>query len=244
VHKGHDNRGQKQGQQTYGASPIQEPSESQYEPASDHGYPEALHHCIPTPTSNTSSTDQYSSPSQHRSSGHRRNRSHTSDAIDTPQSIQWQHPYEFNEWQSAPPNSGAGVSMNHNIPASPLYTLEYPIILASSEHMQHVDKDSLSVYHPRSVSQPSSHVPRHHHDVDQQPRVSTLTSDTWSQRSGIGTISAVLNYDNDTSIAASAPAQDSLQTSGDDHTKIISSVAGTRIPTLMLPANCNQVSRV
>jgi hypothetical protein len=66
------------------------------------------------------------------------------------------------------------------------------------------------------------------HDVDQQQRTAESISDTLRlERIGIGTISALLNHDNNTSTTALAIAEDSLQGSEDGRTETVSGVAGT-----------------
>jgi hypothetical protein len=66
------------------------------------------------------------------------------------------------------------------------------------------------------------------HNVDQQQRTAESISDTLRLKQiGIGTISALLNHDNNTSTTALAIAEDSLQGSEDGRTETVSGVVGT-----------------
>jgi hypothetical protein len=82
--------------------------------------------------------------------------------------------------------------------------------------------------HPRFVSPPGNQVQGHCHNVDQQERTRELISDTLRlERTGISTISALLNYDNNTSAIAFATTQYSLPSSENCRTEPVSAVAGT-----------------
>lgn len=97
---------------------------------------------------------------------------------------------------------------------------------SSAQHMQHLDRNSTSA-HPPFVS-PDSQVHGHCHDVDQEQRTGESISDTLRpERTGIGSISALLNHDNNIPESAFAITQDSIQDSEDGCTAPVSSVAGT-----------------
>jgi hypothetical protein len=81
--------------------------------------------------------------------------------------------------------------------------------------------------HQPFVSSPGSQVHRHCH-VDQGQRIGESISDTLRlERTGISTINALLNYDNNTPATAPATTQDPLEGPEDGRTKPVSDVAGT-----------------
>jgi hypothetical protein len=97
---------------------------------------------------------------------------------------------------------------------------------ATNVHSRGTDSSPSS--HPRFVSPPSSQVHEHCHDVDQRQRTGESISDTLRlERTGISTISALLNHDNNTPATAFAITQDSIQDSEDGCPESVSSVAGT-----------------
>jgi hypothetical protein len=99
----------------------------------------------------------------------------------------------------------------------------YPSGTDSAQYIQDVAPGS----HQRFVPSPSSQVHGHCHK-DQGQRTRESISDTLRlERTGISTISTLLNYDNNTSTTALATTQDSLQGSEDSRTEPVSAVAGT-----------------
>jgi hypothetical protein len=99
----------------------------------------------------------------------------------------------------------------------------YPSGTDSTQYMQDVAPGS----HQPFVSPPGSQI-HGHCPVDQGQRTGELISDTLRlERTGISTISALLNYDNNTPATAPATTQDALQGPEDGRTELVSAVAGT-----------------
>jgi hypothetical protein len=95
----------------------------------------------------------------------------------------------------------------------------------SAQCMQDVDSSPSS--QPRFVSPPGSQVYEYCH-VDQRQRTGESISDTLRlERTGISTISALLNHDNNTPATAFAITQDPIQDSEDGCPEPVSGVAGT-----------------
>jgi hypothetical protein len=84
------------------------------------------------------------------------------------------------------------------------------------------DVDSSPSLHPRFVSPPSSQV-----HVDQRQWTGESISDTLRlERTGISTISALLNHDNNTPATAPTTTQDSLQGSANSLIEPVSDITG------------------
>lgn len=139
-------------------------------------------------------------------------------------------------WASAPNDPGQWhLATNHSSSVSindrgrdPLSDISlnapnvYPNGTDPAQYMQDVAPGP----HQRFVSPPGSQ----HCHVDQGQRTGESISDTLRlERTSISTISALLNYDNNTLASAPATTQDSLQGSENDRTEPVSGLAGTEI---------------
>jgi hypothetical protein len=181
--------------------------------------------------------------SHHASSAHRSEMQHETDGRD-PQSRSPRTPTQC--WASAPNDSGQWhLATNHqddcllssSVPINDrgrdlLSDISlnapkvYPSGTDSAQYMQDVSPSS----HQRFVSpeSPPGSQARGHCHVDQRQRTGESISDTLRlERTGISTISALLNYDNNTPATAPATTQDSLQGSANSLIEPVSDITGT-----------------
>jgi hypothetical protein len=169
--------------------------------------------------------------SHHASRGHRSETQHETHGRD-PQSRSPRNPTQC--WASAPNDPGQWhlatnpVSINDRA-RDPLSDISlnaanvHPSGTDAAQYMQDVASGS----HQPFVSPPGSQVHGHCH-VDLGQSTGKSISDTLRlERTGISTINALLNYDNNTPATAPATTQDALQGPEARRTEPVSDVAGT-----------------